>query len=145
MSISLQDLQAAATGSKSSAAVSFHSMTVEDARGSVVIKDGNRKPAQDGSQALTVTLGKHTLPLDCIKLGTTRLSVTEAQVEGYSEALQSVVDEGGFDTAIEAAQVLAKAQFERTVATNAAKKAAGVAAPEATEGLDLDSLGESEE
>ena len=143
--ISLVDLQAAACGTKSTSAVAFHSMSVEEARGSVVIKDGNRKPAVDGSQALTVTLGKHTLPLDCIKAGTTRLAVTAEQVEGYTEALNSVVSEGGFDEAIAAAQVLAKAQFEKVVAANAAKKAAGVASPEATEGLDLDSLGEEDE
>lgn len=145
MSITLQDLAAAATGTKSASAVQFHSMTVEEARGSVVIKDGNRKPAVDGSQALTVTIGKHTLPLNCIKAGTTRIAVTADQVEGYTEALQSVVAEGGFDAEIAEAQVLAKAQYEKTIATNAAKKAAAAANPVATEGLDLDSLeGDSE-
>jgi hypothetical protein len=72
--------------------------------------------------------------MDCIKAGTSRIAVTADQIEGYTDAIQGLIDNGSFDEAIEKAQVLAKAQYEK--ATN--KVAAP--APEATEGLDLDAI-----
>ena len=137
--ITLELLAAAATGTATrSGAPAFHSVSVEEARGSVKVKDGNRKPAEDGSQKLTVILGKHTLPLDCIKAGTTRVAVTAEQVEGYTEALLGAVADGLFDEAIAAAQVLAKAQAEKAAA-NPRTRTAKVAVEE-TEGLDLNEL-----
>ena len=91
MSITLEMLQAAATGTATRAASrAFHTLSVADARAEVKIKDGNRKPAEDGSMKLTIVIGKHTLPMDCIKAGTSRVAVEKDQVEGYTEALQGL-------------------------------------------------------
>jgi hypothetical protein len=137
-------LSAAATGTATrSASKAFHTLTVEEARALVKIKDGNRKPTEDGSQKLTVIIGKHTLPLDFIKAGTSRIAVTADQVEGFTAAIQTEIDNGSFDDVIEKAQVLAKAQAEKALA-NPVKRAPKVAASE-VEGLDLNELDESNE
>lgn len=137
--ITLAEMAAKATGTATRAAsTSFYTVPVEEARASVRVKDGNRKPAEDGSQKLTVIVGKHTLPLDCIKAGTTRIAVSADEVEGYTAALLEAVSTGLFDEAIEKAQVLAKAQAEK-VAANPRKRAVKVAVEE-TGGLDLDAL-----
>lgn len=135
--ISLAQLAEVATGSATRAgATPVHMMSIEEARAAVIVKDGNKKPAEDGSQKLTVVLGKYTLPLECIKAGTTRLAVTAEQVEGYSEALLNAVTEGLFDEQIVKAQGLAKAQSEKVKA----KAKAPVVEAADTEGLDLDAL-----
>ena len=128
MTITLQDLAAVATGTTTrSGALPFHQVSVEDARASVRVKDGNRKPAEDGTQKLTVVLGKYTLPLDPIKAGATRIFATEEQVEGYTEALLQAVSEGLFDAEITVAQERAKVKAESYVAAE-------------TVGLDLGAL-----
>jgi hypothetical protein len=140
--ITLAELQAVATGTATrSGAPAFHSVSVEEARESVKVKDGNRKPSLDGTQKLTVVIGKHTLPLDCIKAGTTRLAVTADQVEGYTEALLAAVAEGMFDESIVVAQKLAKEQAEKAAA-NPRTRTAKVAV-EDVEGLDLADLEEA--
>lgn len=140
MTITLADLQAKAIGTQRAGATPYHAKTVEEARTDVKIKDGNRKPAEDGSQALTVVLGKHTLPLDVIKAGTTRVVVTAEEVEGYTAALQEAVNSGMFDAAIEQAQVLGKAQAEKAAANPRTRKPKTVESVEETAGLDLDEL-----
>ena len=141
--ITLADLQAAATGTATrTGEPAFHSVTVEEARKSVKVKDGNRKPAEDGSQKLTVVIGKHTLPLDCIKAGTTRVAVTAEQVEGYTEALLAAVADGMFDANIEKAQALAKEQAEKAAANPRTRAPKAAVAVEETVGLDLDELDE---
>ena len=144
--ISFADLALAATGTTStrSGAPAFHTVSVEEARTSVKIKDGNRKPAKDGSQMLTVTIGKHTLPLDRIKAGTTRVAVTAEQVEGYTTALQNAVNDGAFDEVIGKAQELAKVQAAKVAANPVKRGAKAVVVAEDTLGLDLDEL-EAEE
>jgi hypothetical protein len=143
MSITLEMLQAAATGTATRAASqAFHTLTVAEARPFVKIKDGNRKPADDGSQKLTVVIGKHTLPLDFIKAGTSRIAVTAEQVEGYTAAIQTEIDNGSFDDVIEKAQALAKAQYEKAIA-NPTKRAIKLPVGE-TEGLDLDAISEDQ-
>ena len=142
--ITLEMLSAAATGTATRAASkAFHTLTVEEARELVKIKDGNRKPAEDGSQKLTVIIGKHVLPLDFIKVGTSRIAVTAEQVEGFTVAIQTEIDKGSFDDVIAKAQVLAKAQYEKALA-NPVKRAPKVAVEE-TAGLDLDELDASNE
>jgi hypothetical protein len=137
--ITLEDLAASATGTATRAASkAFHTLTVEESRPLVKIKDGNRKPAEDGSQRLTVVIGKHTLPMDCIKAGTSRIAVSADQVEGYTVAIQGLIDSGSFDEVIEKAQVLAKAQYEKALANPVTRTKAAPA--EATEGLDLDAI-----
>ncbi len=136
MTISFADIAARATGTTRSASTPFYKMSVEEARGQVKVKDGNRKPAEDGSQNLTIVLGKHTLPLDVFAVGTSRVSVTADEVGAYTEALIAAVNEGSFDVQIVKAQELAEIQANKP---RAARKSA-VVAVEATEGLDLDSL-----
>jgi len=139
MSITLEMLAAAAVNTATRTnSTAFHTLTVADARPLVKIKDGNRKPAEDGSQKLTVVIGKHTLPLDFIKVGTSRIAVTADQVEGYTAAIQIEIDNGSFDEVIEKAQVLAKAQYEKSLANPVKRKAAAPA--DETEGLDLDEI-----
>lgn len=139
--ITLALLAAVAIGTVSRASSkAFHTLTVEEARAEVKIKDGFRKPQTDGSQNLTVVIGKHTLPMDCIKAGTSRIAVTADQVESYTEALQELVSNGDFDDAIVKAQALAKAQYEKAVANP--RKRVTKAEPLETEGLNLDSLDE---
>ena len=140
--ITLANLAEAATGTVSRGGrTPFYAVEVVEARSYVIIKDGNRKPAEDGSQKLTLVIGKHTLPMDCIKPGTSRIAVTVDQIEGYTEALEGALNDGLFDAAIVQAQALAKAQAEKAKAP----KAVAVEV-EATEGLDLDALeaGDSE-
>lgn len=142
MSITLEMLAASAVSNVSrGASKAVHTLTVVEARAAAIIKDGNKKPAEDGSKKLTVVLGKHTLPMDCIRVGTSRLAVTADQVEAYTEALQNLINEGKFDEAIEKAQAQSLATFEKIRAKNAAPK---VAVAE-TADLDLDALDDAEE
>ncbi len=147
-------MQAIATGTATrTGAQPFHMLSIEEARERVVIKDGNRKPNEDGSVKLTVTVGKHTLPLDCIQAGTTRLDVSVAKanelgitiedaIVGYTDSLKGEVNSGAFDEALLHAQELAKAQADKPRAERTVKPAVAV---EETEGLDLDSLEVTEE
>ena len=117
--ITVADLAALATGTSRGSVVSFYSLPVEEARAHVKIKDGNRKPAEDGSQALTVVLGKHTLPLDVIEgfaPNASRVPVSKEQVEGFTAALQGLVDDGSLDSSIAVAQEKAKEQAAKAAA-----------------------------
>jgi hypothetical protein len=85
-----------------------HELTVEEARSRVLIRDGNRKAADDGSKALVLRLGKVSIALDAIAKGATRVNATAEQVEEYTKILQSAIDAGDFDAAIADAQERAK-------------------------------------
>ena len=122
--------------SKSAGATPSYLLSIEDARKAVKIKDGNKKPAEDGSQALTLTIGRITIALDVIAQGATRVNATADQVEEFTAQLQAALDEGVFDTAITAAQ--AKANPANKV--KVAKEALEADAQETPEGLDLDAL-----
>lgn len=103
----LAGLAAYAVSNKSSTAkVHLSKLPVEEARKKVNIKNGNRKPVADGSQALTLVLGRHVLPLDIIANGSTRVVTPKDKVEQFSEILQKAVDAGDFDVQIVAAQKL---------------------------------------
>lgn len=120
----------------------LYQLSIEDARMKVKIKDGNKIAKEDGSQALTLTLGKHTLSLDVIKPKATRVNATEDQVEEFTSALQAAVDAGEFDEAIIAAQ--AKADPANKPA-EAPAETGDEGEEEAPEGVDLDALdGEDE-
>lgn len=137
--ITLEMLAESATGSASRAATkSFRTMSIEDARAEVKIKDGNRKPNEDGSQKLTVVIGKHTLPMTCIKAGTSRIAVSADQVEGYTSAIQGLIDNGSFDEEIGKAQILAEAQYQKALANPVTRTKKVVV--EDTAGLNLDDL-----
>lgn len=145
MTITLELLAAAAvvTSPRSAkpSAPKFHTVSVEEARSFIKIKNGDKKPAEDGSQNLTVTIGKHTLPLSNIAPGATRIAVTAEQVESYSEALVAAVNEGLFDDFIVIAQEKATIQAEKAALNPVKRSPKSVpVAPEAVEGLDLDEL-----
>ncbi len=111
-----------------------YAISVEEARGRVVIGDGNRKANEDGSQALTLRLGKITLSLEAIKPNATCVNATAEQVEDFTSVLQAGVDAGTFDDAIAEAQ--AKADPANKVAP-----APVVEDDEVPEQVDLDDLG----
>ena len=121
-------------------------LTLEEAREAVKVKDGNRKAAEDGSQALTLILGRVAVSLDVIAKGATRINATKDQVEAFSAKLLAAVKAGAFDTAIIEAQ--AKANPANKVGEGKQDLATLEATSEQTElttetapaGLDLDAL-----
>lgn len=116
-------------------------LSIDEARVAVKIKDGNKVAKEDGSQALTLTIGRITVSLDVIAPRATRINATADQVEGYTAQLQEALDAGAFDAAIIAAQ--AKANPANKVA--AAKEALEAPLVEGQpEGVDLDALEEEE-
>jgi len=108
MSFDFSALAAAAVANNNSktkaTSVAAYLLPLEAARTAVKIKDGNRKPAEDGSQAITLTLGKITLALDVITAGATRVNASQEEVEGFTTMLQEAIEAGAFDEAIVAAQ-----------------------------------------
>lgn len=143
--ISLLEMAAVAAGTSSrSGRTPFYLVTAEEAREYVSVKDGNRKPAKDGSKALTLVIGKFTLGLDAIAPNTNRLEVTEEQIEGYTAALEAELVKGTFDAAIVTAQALGQAQADK-VAAKAKEPKADTSNAEETSGLDLDALNDDSE
>ncbi len=104
----------AAANNNSNSRTPMYELPLEEARQRVVVKDGNRKVAEDGSQALTLTIGKITLSLDAVAPKATRINATKEQVDTFKEQLQEAVKAGVFDEAIIAAQ--AKANPNKAVA-----------------------------
>jgi hypothetical protein len=123
--------------SRASKATPSYLLSVEDARLAVKIKDGNKQAKEDGTQALTLTIGRITISLEAIAPNATRINATADEVEGFTEQLQAALDAGAFDTAIVAAQ--AKANPANKI--KAAKEALeDPIAEEAPEGVDLEAL-----
>ena len=114
-------------------------LSIEEARNTVKVRDGNRKPAEDGSQALVLGLGRHNLALDVISEGATRVNASADQVEAFSAALLEAVKAGQFDDEIVKAQAAAKESAEQR-ATGVQTKAEEPAEVDAPDGLDLDSI-----
>ena len=108
MSFDFSALAAAAVANNNrtakSTTVPAYLLPLDAARIAVKIKDGSRKPAEDGSKAITLTLGKITLDLDVIAAGATRVNASAEEVEGFTTMLQEAIDAGAFDEAIVAAQ-----------------------------------------
>lgn len=105
--MSLELLAAFAVSNKSTTAkVHLSKLPVEEARKQVKIKNGNRKDVTDGSQALTLVLGRHVLPLDIIAQGATRVLASKDKVEQFTNILQEAIDNGDLDKQIIAAQKL---------------------------------------
>ena len=114
-------------------------LSIEEARVAVKIKDGNKVAKEDGSQAITLSIGRITIDLDVIAPKATRVNATADQVEGFKEQLAAAVESGAFDEAIVAAQ------FKANPANRVAKAKAALEDPigdSAPEGVDLDALGE---
>ena len=127
--------------SKSGGNTPSYLLPIEDARVAVKIKDGNKVAKEDGSQALTLVIGRITVALDVIAKGATRVNATADQVEAFTEQLQAALDAGAFDEAIVAAQAKANPANKVKVVKEALEEADREEAPE---GVDLDAL-ESEE
>ena len=89
-----------------------YELPIGEARARVKIKDGNRKLKLDGSQSLTLSLGKIVMSLDAIKPGSTRINATKEQVTQFTAVLRENIDSGAFDDAIVAAQAKARASAE---------------------------------
>lgn len=127
-----------------------HELEIEAAREIVRVKDGNKKPKEDGSQALVLMLGKKTLKLDVIAKDATRVNATAEQVQEFTALLENGVKEGQFDVAIkEAQEELRKAKEEREAkpkapavdtSAEAVEAVEEVRVEDAPEGVDLDAL-----
>jgi hypothetical protein len=124
-----------------------YELSIEDARAKVVVVDGNKVPNEDGSQALTLKLGKRKVGLDAVKPKATRINASAEQVAAFTETLLAGVQAGAFDEAIKAVQAAAKQAVEdakakgTTVVTETGDEPeleANTAAD--IDGLDLDSL-----
>jgi len=127
--------------------VPVYDLSIEDARAKVVVVDGNKVPNEDGSQALTLKLGKRKVSLDVVKKNASRINATAEQVSGFTETLLAALAAGAFDEAIKAVQAAAKQAVEdakakgTTVVTETGDEPeleANAAAD--IDGLDLDSL-----
>tara|TARA_R110000851_G_scaffold57574_7_gene134081 strand:- start:16806 stop:17219 length:414 start_codon:yes stop_codon:yes gene_type:complete len=137
--MSLTSLAAfAAKTNNNSSRSPLHTLSIEDARAKVLVSDGNRKTVADGTQALTLTLGKHLLSLDVISAGATRIVTPAAKVEEFKALLIAEVAAGSFDVAIVAAQAKADPANKPV---KAPVETAGDKVPVAPEGVDLDELG----
>lgn len=139
--MSLELLAAAAVANNFTAGNSrtpIYELSIEDARAKVKIKDGNKKPKEDGSQALVLGFGKKNLPLDVIKAGATRVNATADQVEQYTTILQEAIDNGSFDDTIAAAQLAAEEAANAPKVVEETTEEEVVA--EAPVGVDLDAL-----
>ena len=115
--MSLAELAAFAvtTQSSSRSTTPMYELAIKEARKLVKIKDGNRKPSEDGSQALTVTLGRYTFGLDIIAAGASRITAAKDQVEQFTGILQAAIDEGSFDKEIEDAQLKSVPKIKASV------------------------------
>ena len=113
-------------------------LAIDDARRAVKIKDGNKKPNEDGSVALTLTIGRITMSLEAIAPKATRINATADQVEAFTEQLQAAIDAGAFDSAIVEAQAKANPANKIAVAQEALSN--GDLEEGAPEGVDLDAL-----
>jgi len=82
----------------------LYELPTASARKLVKIKDGNRTVAVDGSQALTLTLGRRTLSLEIIAKGASRVNAPKEQVATFTTILQQAIDSGSFDVEIKKAQ-----------------------------------------
>lgn len=117
-------------------------LEIEDARKAVKIKDGNKVAKEDGSKAITLTLGRITISLDVIVKNATRVNVPAEAVEATEAQLQAGIDAGAFDEAIVAAQAKANPANKVKVVKEALVEADREEG--APEGVDLDALEEDE-
>jgi hypothetical protein len=128
--------------SKSSGSTPSYLLPIEEARLAVKIKDGNKVAKEDGSQALTLTIGRITIALDVIAPKATRINAEADQVEAFTEQLQAALDAGAFDEAIVEAQAKANPANKPAVAKEALVEAEREEG--APEGVDLDALADDE-
>jgi hypothetical protein len=148
MSFDFSALQAFAVSnnfSQSRGGVPVYELSIEDARAKVIVVDGNKVPNEDGSQALTLKLGKRKVSLDAVKKGATRINASKDQVEAFTATLVAALAAGAFDSAIVETQAAAKQAVEdaRNKGTTVVTETGDEPELEANldiPGLDLDSL-----
>jgi hypothetical protein len=148
MSFDFSALQAFAVSnnfSQSRGGVPVYELSIEDARAKVIVVDGNKVPNEDGSQALTLKLGKRKVSLDAVKKGATRINANKDQVEAFTATLVAALAAGAFDSAIVETQAAAKQAVEdaRNKGTTVVTETGDEPELEANldiPGLDLDSL-----
>jgi hypothetical protein len=151
--LDLAKFAAKAAGRKS--ATSIQDLSIEDARKSVKISDGN-KVKSETEQGLKLSLGRRSVSLDAVQTGATKLVIPTADVEAVTAVLQAAIDAGDFDAAITAAQVeigkaavAAKAKAAEPVVSNTevaaqveiSKAVVTMRAEPQVDGLDLSSIG----
>ncbi len=122
----------------------LHELTIEEARAKVVVVDGNKVPAEDGSQALTLKLGKRKVALDAVKPNATRINAAAAQVEGFTATLLAAVAAGAFDAAIvevqKAADPANKVATGKVATVESADDTGELEEEKLPDGLELDEL-----
>ena len=132
--MSLADLAAFAVANNNTAAAGrrpLFDLTIEEARAKVKVRDGNKIAKEDGSVALTLALGKHTLSLDVVAKDATRINATKEKAEEFTSMLKAAVLAGDFDATIIAAQsksdpVVVKAAAEKKAEAKAKADAEAV-------------------
>lgn len=126
--------------SRTSSTTPSYLLSIEEARVAVKIKDGNKVAKEDGSVALTLTIGRITVALDAIAPKATRINASKEQVEAFTEQLQAALDAGAFDDAIVAAQFKANPANKVKIVKEALVEAEREEG--APEGVDLEALEE---
>ena len=126
--------------SRTSSTTPSYLLSIEEARVAVKIKDGNKVAKEDGSVALTLTIGRITVALDAIAPKATRINASKEQVEAFTEQLQAALDAGAFDDAIIASQFKANPANKVKVVKEALVEAEREEG--APEGVDLEALEE---
>lgn len=111
-------------------------LALDDARKAVKIKDGNKVAKEDGSQAITLTIGRITISLDVVNPKATRINTPADKVERFTAQLQEALDGGAFDSAIVEAQAKANPANKVKVVVEALE----ADAQETPEGIDLEAL-----
>lgn len=149
MALNLSDLAATASakayGTRTSV-TPLHLDTIEGLRSRVVIKDSNKQLSEDGSQNLSLYVGRVKVSLDVIKKGAQFVTAQADQIEAYTEVLTNAVNAGDFDEALQAAAAKTdpanrKAKPEApAVSDELAVAEAETAEGAAPEGVDLDEL-----
>ena len=119
-----------------------YELSIEDARKRIKIGDGNRKAKEDGTQALTLSLGKHKVALDAVAPNATRVNAPADKVEAFTAALQEAIDNGTFDAAIIETQANANPANRPVVEASVVGSEPVVEGSDgsAPEGVDLDEL-----
>ena len=113
--MSLAQLAAFAANNRNPAKTPLYELATAEARPLVKIKDGNRPAHEDGSQALTLVLGRYVLNLDVIAKGASRVVASGDQVAQFTGILQAAIDSGDFDGEIIIAQEKAKPKAKAPV------------------------------
>jgi len=123
--MSLQALSAFAVANNFTKAVKpqatpLYELPIEQARSKVTVRDGNKVPKPDGSQALILSLGKVILKLDVIAPKATRINAPATEVANFTKILKDAVAEGQLDAEIQDAQLK---MMENKLKADAAVKA----------------------